>query len=255
MKNAIDKMKNSLLDILGDNLLAIYLFGSVTLDDFKLGWSDIDILCFTNCEITQKQADLLVNLRQALLKSDKNNLYYRSFEGAIVSFDEFLNKQYKRVIYWGTSGEKITDKYYFDCFSQYELIQNGILIYGEDIRANLKMPTYNMLKSEVINHYNTIRKYAVKTDKSLYSCGWFLDIARGIYTLRTGEIIAKTKAGEWALDNNICPDKDVMIKTLKVRNNPLQYKNTDKYISWACSLGDEVQKFADVLQAEIENVN
>lgn len=75
--------------------------------------------------------------------------------------------------------------------------------------------TYKQLREEVIKHYHTIRKHAVKTNESIYSCGWLLDIARGIYTLRTGRIISKTRAGEWVIEQGLCPIEKEMIKTLE----------------------------------------
>jgi predicted nucleotidyltransferase len=123
LKRSIEIMSNEIISILKENIVAIYLIGSVTLNDFKLGWSDIDILCLTDRELTEEQAQQLVFLRRRLLEREIENLYFRSFEGAISSLDEFLNTQYTKVVYWGTSGQRITDNYYFDAFSKYELIR------------------------------------------------------------------------------------------------------------------------------------
>ncbi len=66
MYKAINKMVLSISKILIDCLPTIYLYGSVPLNDFKLGWSDIDILCLTKKEMSQAQANELVNLRQKM---------------------------------------------------------------------------------------------------------------------------------------------------------------------------------------------
>lgn len=251
MNRSIDVMAKSISAILGDNIDCIYLYGSVVMDDFKLGWSDIDILCLTKEAISDYEAEQLVVLRQNLLKEEEANPYYRSFEGAIVSIDEFKKKQYTRVVYWGTSGQRITDKYYFDVFSLYELIKYGQLILGNDKRNELVLPTNEELKDGVQQHYQTIRKYAVETGESLYSCGWLLDIARCIYTLRYNDIISKTKAGEWALKEKLCPEEDQLLYTLQIRNKPLEYKEHLEVKEWLSSLGTSVQLFADVLDREL----
>lgn len=251
MNRSIDVMVKSISAILGDNIVCIYLYGSVVMDDFKLGWSDIDILCLTKEAISDYEAEQLVDLRQNLLKVEEANPFYRSFEGAIVSIDEFKKKQYTRVVYWGTSGQRITDKYYFDVFSLYELIKYGQLILGNDIRNELVLPTNEELKDGVQQHYQTIRKYAVETGESLYSCGWLLDIARCIYTLRYHDIISKTKAGEWALKEKLCPEEDQLRYTLQIRNKPLEYKEHLEVKEWLSSLGTSVQLFADVLDREL----
>jgi hypothetical protein len=123
MQQALEKMKDSLYSILGSNLLSVYLYGSVVLDDFKLGWSDIDLLCFTQHTVTKKQAEMLLPLRQTLLEEDPQNQYYGCFEGVIVTLQEFQSQCFSKVVVWGTGGQKITDQYYFDAFSQYQLIK------------------------------------------------------------------------------------------------------------------------------------
>ncbi len=251
MNTAIDSMVKNLQSILGDNIISIYLYGSVTMEDFKLGWSDIDILCLTRKTISDTEAKLLVDLRQKLLMEDKENRYYRSLEGIITSLDEFLSNKYSKVVYWGTSGQRITDRYLFDECSLFELIKYGQLIYGEDVRDRMVVPTYDELKNNIRRHYQSIRQYATVTNESIYSCGWLLDIARCIYTLRNYDIMSKTKAGEWALSENICPEKEQMILTLKVRNEPLRYKDQGDIKKWLSSLGASVQKFADVLEIEL----
>jgi len=60
----------------------------------------------------------------------------------------------------------------------------------------------------VERHYGAIRKHAVTTDESLYAAGRLLDIARCLYTLRTGKVIARTQAGRWALEQGLAPDEN-----------------------------------------------
>ena len=130
---------------------------------------------------------------------------------------------YKRQVYWGTDSEKITDHYTLDSFGMTELIEISVLLYGTDIRNQLKAPEFNELYADVKHHYDTIRKYAQKTGRTIYSFGWMLDIARCIYTLRTGKIIAKTDAADWALESNLCPDPDAL------RIAPVSYTHLDVY--------------------------
>lgn len=55
------------------------------MNDFKPGWSDIDLLCLTAETITDEQARKLVNLGQTLSFYEKQPLYFHYFEGAIVA--------------------------------------------------------------------------------------------------------------------------------------------------------------------------
>ena len=248
---SINKMVHAICCILSDCEPSIYMYGSSALNDFQLGWSDIDILVLTDRQITENQAKMLVGLRQAMLEREPGNPYYRCFEGGMLTLDAFLRKGMDRVVYWGTSGERITDSYLFDSFCMTELIESGVLLFGKDIRPQLKAPTFDNLYADVRRHYETIRKNAQKTGRSFYSFGWMLDIARCIYTLRTGRIIAKTEAGEWALENNLCPDTDALRIVLKVRRNPLDYKENKQILDYAETLAEPIQRFADVLEKEL----
>jgi hypothetical protein len=120
-----------------------------------------------------------------------------------------------------------------------ELLDSGRLLYGEDVRDNFTYPTYGELRDDVRKHYETIRKHG-------NSVGWLLDIARGIYTLQTGKVIAKTAAGEWALESGICPDTDALQKAVQIRKNPLSFTKEEK--SLECAV---VQRFANVLEREL----
>jgi len=251
MNDLVAIMTKQIQSIVKDNLACIYLYGSVSMGDFKLGWSDIDIVCLTKSMLSDSEAEGLVGLRQQLEKDDMDNKYYHCFEGIVSTVDEFVNNRFRKVVYWGTSGQRITNQYTFDECSLFQLIKYGRLVYGEDVRHKMVMPGYEDLKNHVRRHYQTIRKHALKTDESLYSCGWMLDIARGIYTLRYGDVISKTKAGEWAIKENICPEKEQMLMTLRLRNEPMKYKDRKEIKEWLSQLAPSIQKFADVLEIEL----
>ena len=251
MHESIDNFCEALRGILGDRVTAIYLYGSVALQDFREGWSDIDLLCLTRNAPSESEAEQLVELRQKMTQDHPTNPYFRMIEGAVVAADELKADAYTRVVYWGTSGQRVTDRYSLDVFSRYEWLADGILLYGEDVRRAYRMPDYRDLREGVRLHLQAIRTYARVTDEQLYSCGWLLDIARGLYTLRHGTVIAKTAAGEWALEKKLCPDGDAMEKALQVRRSPLVYKSHPETRMWLRSLGPTVQAFADILEEEL----
>ena len=187
-----------------------------------------------------------------MLEEEPDNLYYRCFEGGMLTLEAFLSGKADRVVYWGSISEKITDHYVLDSFGMTELIESSILLHGNDIRNKMRQPDFSELYADIKRHYETIRKYARKTGRSIYSFGWMLDITRCIYTLRTGKIIAKTNAGEWALENDLCPVPDVLRMALKVRKSPLEFREDESTLDYAQTLGEPIQQFADVLEKELE---
>lgn len=240
LNEAIQIMTNKIVTVLADNKPAIYLFGSVALDDFQLGWSDIDILVLTDREVTEQQAETLVGLRQALMEYYPGNPYFRLFEGGMLSVVAFLHNNNERTVYWGTSGQRITDGYKIDSFGMAELLDYGILLYGDDIRSKIIYPTYAQMRDDITHHVQAAQTHGAVV-------GWLLDIARGLYTLRTGNIIAKTAAGEWALEEELCPDADILQKTVQIRKEPQRFSKDDKIVD-----NTVIQRFADVLDIELK---
>ena len=253
MFDSIGRMTKEIVSALDGNIHSIWLYGSVVQADFRLGWSDIDMLVLTGKQITDGQAQKLVNLRQVLAADAPGNPYYPLFEGVIAQLDEYLSGTFSRLVYWGTTGQRITDRYKPDPFSQYELARNGRSVYGSDDRSIFTLPGREMLIDAIRVHYETIRKYAQQTDERLYSCGWLLDICRCIYTLRNNDVISKTRAGIWALQEHIFPDEDPLKKTIEIRKEPMAYKNQEDIRQWLKGLGPVVQKYADALELELSD--
>jgi len=245
MEKSISIMVNRIAGILKGVNPSIFLFGSAVLDDFKLGWSDIDIICLTEKTMQKSQAEELVSLRQALMLEHPGNPYFRLFEGGMLALNAFLHNANDTVVYWGTSGQRITNSYNLCPFGKIELLESGRKLYGDDFRHMLPYPTRAEIIEAIKSHYRTIRQHG----KS--GVGFLLDTARCVYTLRANKVIAKTKAGEWAIAENICPDVSVMRKALEIRNNPLELLNNENTKQWQGTLEPHIQKFADVLEDEL----
>ena len=201
MTESIDRMMLEITKKLNQQVYSIWLYGSIVLNDFRFGWSDIDFIVFANHPISEMQAEQLVMLRQSLSNEFPENPFFPCFEGAII----------------------------------------------------FAVPSREELVLAVQNHFDSIRKYAVQTNESLYSCGWLLDIARCIYTLRYNDIIGKTQAGIWALSEHIFPEEEPLRKTLEIRQQPIKYKDRADIKLWLSNLGTTVQRYADILGIELNH--
>ena len=253
LRTAVDNMAGEISSI--TPLHSFRLYGSIVLDDFHPGWSDIDFIAFTNDPIEQEQAERLLLLRQTLSERRPDNPYYRCFEGVIVNLREYRHGEYTRLVYWGTSGQRITNRCSIDPFSMLELSKYGAFVLGEEDRGLFRTPEKAELVDAVRRHHKGIRRCAVQTDDSFYSCGWLLDIARCIYTLRTGDVIGKTQAGEWALSEHLFQDEEPLQRTLAIRKDPYLFKDDPKTKEWLKTLGPIVQQYADVLERELSEIS
>lgn len=249
MERALSLMTSAIAEILHRSEPSIYLYGSAAMDDFHPGWSDIDLLVLTQTPITIPQAEQLLMLRQNLPKHHPDIPHFRAFEGGMLSLGGFLTGRPDLVVYWGTSGQRISDRHHFDSFSLWELHRFGRLLHGSDVRHFLPKPTPADLHSDVARHLVTLLQHG-RGGRSLYAFGWLLDVARGLYTLRHDAVISKTAAGEWALSEGLCPDPDTLRLALAVRRTPALMQD-GAVLAQAEQLTPAIQRFAALLQEEL----
>ena len=253
MTEVIGTMTGRLSAMLGENLCALYLYGSAASGDYREGWSDMDILALTEQSLSVEMAESLVGLRQRLC-TETGEPRYRAFEGGILSLSAFLKGTPEPVVYWGTSGERVMDRYELNALNRLDLLRHGILLAGADVRDSIPCPTYAQLRENIRCHYETIRRYGKTPGANFYAFGWLFDIARCLYTLETGEILPKTQAGEWALAQNRCPIpvREALQYALTVRRDPLSHK-TEAVYRHAASLSPAIQRFADTLELALQD--
>ena len=246
LRLAINTMAVSIYNILESVQPSIYLYGSVTAEDFRPGWSDIDLLVLTQEPITETQADLLLHLRQTLAQRDPDTPFYRAFEGGMLDLGSFLANEDTRVVYWGTTGERIRERHAFSAFDRASLLSNGQLLLGKDVRRHFEMPEYPEIATAAISHAVTIRQHG-KGARSIYAYGWLLDIARCLYTLVNGRLTTKTAAAQWALDEHLCPCPAELSMALTVRRQPELIKD-ESVLAYAEGLTEAIQSFLNLLE-------
>ncbi len=222
----------------------IYLTGSAAMADYREGWSDIDLLILAKDALTADHANVLVNLRQIMQAQEPENPYYGRIEGSAVSLEGYLTGEVRYSVYWGTSGQRVKTGYTADVFEQASM-DRWRLLCGADLRDRLEKPVPESLYHAVKKHWETVRDYGVSTKNPLYRCGWMLDIARCLYTLKTGRVISKTCAGETALRLGWCPDEEALRDALAVRYDPMR---TRREIS-----DDAVRRFNAVLEEALSH--
>lgn len=129
--------------------------------------------------------------------------------------------------------------------SHFRAFEGGMLC--ADIITN---STPSNLHQGVARHLRTILDHG-RGGQPLYTFGWLLDTARGLYTLRHDAVVSKTAAGEWALAEGLCPDPQPLELALSVRKEPALIRQ-EAVLRQAELLTPAIQRFAAVLQRELE---
>ncbi len=246
LRLAINTMAVSIYRILEENAPSIYLYGSVTAEDYQHDWSDIDLLVLTADPITPEQADMLVNLRQTLADRDPDTPHYRLFEGGMLDLGSFLTGEETRVVYWGTTGQRIRTTHAFSAFDRASLLQTGQLLLGKDVRRHIEIPDFGAIKAAVADHLAAIEAHG-RGGRSIYAYGWLLDVARCMYTLVNGRLTTKTDAAQWALDERLCPCPAELAMALTVRRQPELIQDAS-VLDYAETLTEAIQSYAELLQ-------
>lgn len=246
-----DVIIKKICDLLSELSPTVYLHGSVAGNDFKPGWSDVDILCITKDTIPEDTAQMLVHLRNSMRIDYSEREDFRIYEGVFVSKDGFLYNKRDRVVLWGASSDRITSLYVADVFTILDILDNGVLICGDDIRQDMKRPTHSDIIAAVGKQLAGIRAGAKRHAQNISKAGLMLDIARSLYTLEKDKVISKTEAGEWALEKGIVPEPQVMEQVLEIRAHPDVYKDDSVVIDWANGLAHSINAFADVLENKL----
>ena len=94
LNEAIQIMTNEIVTVLADNKPTIYLFGSVALDDFQLGWVILTSLFLLIANHGNNRRKHWWGLRRALLERIDSS-YFLLFEGGMLSADAFLQDNKK----------------------------------------------------------------------------------------------------------------------------------------------------------------
>lgn len=231
--------------------VSIYLCGSLTLADYRPGWSDIDVLCLTGSDVPEQAAEALLFLRQRLVEATGQPIY-RTIEGAVLPASSLQSHLPTRVVYWGTSGERLDTIYDFNAFSTLGFLTQGQLLAGAEVRSAFQLPTAAQLRENARQVAETAILVSASPNRSLYGYGWLLDISRCLYTLQTGRIISKTAAGEWALDRGCCPDPDCLRLALQARYHPEAFQSAAVLERDAPALGLAQRRYA---QALLQSIN
>ncbi|GKX66465.1 aminoglycoside adenylyltransferase domain-containing protein [Inconstantimicrobium mannanitabidum] len=245
----LNKIVNSYKDILKDNLVGIYLHGSLAMNCFNPTSSDIDFLVVIKEKLDFKEmrqlVDVLLNLSEVgpkkgfemsvLLEKDTKNFKYPTH--FVLHFSDFHKDRYIN-----------QPNYICGGFEDHDLAahivilrERGICLYGspiKDIFQEVPKKYYiEAIKSDIEDSKTEIQ------NNPIY---YILNLCRVLCFLQDGKICSKKEGGEWAIINLPEKFKDVIQGAL---NN---YSDANNVFSVNSK---NLVGFADHMLSEIENLH
>lgn len=200
VKELLDQILSSLKKIFADDLVGIYLYGSLVQGCFTPQQSDIDFTVVIKNPLTKDQEKELFQLHANISKDPE---YGEWFEGIFYTLDQVKKAVFPSPFLFCFAHSKCRvpkDEKDLDPDSPMTLrhiYDYGIALFGPDPKKLFAPPEWKILepsiKKDIDYSINGAHKFP------LYSV---LNLCRGFYSLATKDVsISKRQAGEWGLQN------------------------------------------------------
>lgn len=184
-----------------DNLVGLYLYGSLAMDCYNPQSSDIDIIVVVKKRLLQGQRkELMEYLKEVCSKKKKIEL-------SIVCEDIIRNPRYPIMVdlhfeYWGDIFENERNKEILS--NLYTTRKRGFCVWGAPIENVFsEIPAEYHLKS-VMEDIQHTRKYLHEKQEQIgynVTVYWILGACRILAFIREEKVLSKLEGGQWGISN------------------------------------------------------
>lgn len=205
VREILHTLHTGIQEALHDNLVGVYLRGSLALGGFDPMTSDIDFLVATKAPITDKEYSKLSECHSEIAKS--SNVYSNELEGAYIDCDSLTRYQEgkwyptverKGVLQWSKHQHNWI-------LERWTVREHAIVLSGPDPKTLIEPIAETELRSAVTVRLNDWADWADKSEDP----AWHLPLShkayvvetmcRAMYTLTNGRLCSKEDAVSWAL--------------------------------------------------------
>ncbi|MBN8828192.1 MAG: DUF4111 domain-containing protein [Sphingobacteriia bacterium] len=207
IKNIINILTTRLKYILNDNLLAIYITGSISYGGFDPGKSDIDLVIIINKELMKVQLNNIIELHLSL--TEKYPIWGNRLECSYIT-PEMLNNiniPIKGRLYIN-NGKVYTDALYGNewLINLHTLYECGINVYGPCIKEMIKIPidineVRKASKQDLYQNWASLLNDCSILKNSEYNAYIVLTLCRILYREKNDDIVPKNKATIWVKEH------------------------------------------------------
>lgn len=201
VKRTLSLLQSRVVKALGQNLIGLYLQGSLALGDFDED-SDIDFIALVKTPLTQQEVSELSKIHRALKQEDGH--WFLHLEGSYFPEEVLMNPQ--------RSGEKV---WYVDRGSEslefsnhcntlvvrWTLFEKGITLTGPPIQELLEAVDSEALCREIAS---TMGEWALEVlekpehwKNHFYQCFLFQSYCRVLHSLTSKRVFSKRESVEW----------------------------------------------------------
>jgi len=191
IQSKIAAFDNDLETILGEKYLDTIIYGSFSLDDFRIGKSDIDFCVVLEKDLTEDDIEKIIQLHETYnSRNDKDISYFEGYyypRSALIDLDAEISG-YK--IAANRNMWRKMNKFLSNCFELIQFSTNGIRIRNKTF--SVIMPSNSLIMNSMKKGLEMNRKWVGDWEVPSYLIVQY--VARCIYYIRNGKIGSKKTA-------------------------------------------------------------
>jgi predicted nucleotidyltransferase len=196
LRDMLLDFRESLLAALQDNLVGLYVFGSLVAGDFEPAASDVDFLAVTGEPVREAERLLLAALHVRLSRSSP---WGSRLEGGYAARRAVQATGITAPIVAVESGEELRSgvpgNYAAD--DMIGIREQGIALYGPPASEIISPVDQAMLRTALQEYLADLVSRPIESRSAHILATWALNIARCIYGLQTGKPATKMEAATW----------------------------------------------------------
>ena len=243
----LDALTSGVREALGDNLVGVYLRGSLAMGDFDPATSDVDFFTITERPASADEFAALAALQERMSLS--SNPFGDQLEGTYV--DRPAAWRYEPGRWFPTIGRNETLEWSEHganwILERWVIRERGKILLGPDPRALIAPVSNDELRAAVRDRLPDWIEYANQPDDPAWRFhrghkAYIVEtMCRALCTLATGELQTKPQAVAWALAALPAPWPDLVERSQAWRGDPEPDESLNaevrRFVLWAAARG------------------
>jgi predicted nucleotidyltransferase len=184
--------------ILGNTLVALYVFGSVGMGDFSEHQSDVDFLVLLDSSLTRGEGRQLQNMHKKL----KTLWFGDRLEGEYVQVSDLCSERASGTVGRCENGDLRLDvKSQLSAENLMDLRLNAIVVCGPKPSDIVPVVSRSLVEEVLLDYLVELADELklVKPTDFIWINSAVLNICRTLYTFQSGRITSKSNSAKWAL--------------------------------------------------------
>lgn len=201
VRRVLRELLSAVQSIIHDNLIGLYLHGSLAMDCYNSRSSDIDIIVVAGKSLSEEQRRRVIEHLKGVCSKG------RRIELSIVCQEAIRNPRYPMIVdlhfeYWGNIFENGRDKEILS--NLYTTKERGFCVWGAPIENVFSEISAEYHLKSVMEDIQHTRKYLHEKQQLLgydVTVYWILGSCRILAFIREQKVLSKLEGGQWGIVN------------------------------------------------------